>query len=325
MKKTGLSFFVLLLLGAFHLLPAQRSRLPASAKARITEGYVSVALQVNAFHYTGDIPSGLSMTRPGLTAYLSRKLSPHLHARLGLSWGRIEGDDFLTAENSGTYARNLHFRNDLAELSLMGVWEFIPSFGKHGRRAGFSPYLFGGLALVHHNPQAKIPTTLGDEWADLQPLGTEGQGRPGYAAPYSKVQWAFPVGLGLTWALNKRWNLGVETSVRFMFFDYLDDVSGQYPHLYDLGNPLAVALSNRTLEATNARNGAARNLEAVSGRFGAPISYIGFDGQVYETVPSFERGQSTRGNPQSRDMYFVTGIHLSYIINVGLKCPQFLW
>ncbi|NJL14827.1 MAG: hypothetical protein HC913_18720, partial [Microscillaceae bacterium] len=59
-------------------------------------------------------------------------------------------------------------------------------------------------------------------------------------------------------------------------FDYLDDVSGQYPHLADLGNPLAVALSNRTLEATNARNGQIRNLEAISGRFGAPISYIGF-------------------------------------------------
>ncbi|NJL14826.1 MAG: hypothetical protein HC913_18715 [Microscillaceae bacterium] len=156
MKNSVLLLFMLLI-GAFHVSLAQRSRLPASAKARITEGYVSVALQVNAFHYTGDIPSGLSMTRPGLSAYLLRKLSPRLHARLGLSWGRIEGDDFLTAENSGTYARNFHFRNDLAELSLTGVWELVPSFGKHTRRAGFSPYLLAGWpwCTTTHRPKSR--------------------------------------------------------------------------------------------------------------------------------------------------------------------------
>ncbi len=304
---------------------AQRMRPSKPMKPSNTEGYVSAGIQVNAMNYTGDIPAGPNYTRPGIGAFISRKISPKLHIQLGAAWGRLEADDAGTAPSNDTYARNLHFRNDLKEISLLAQWDVIGSYGKHFRRKGVSPYLYAGIALFHHNPQAKIPTAEGDAWVNLQPLGTEGQGRPGYAQMYSNIQIAVPVGFGFKFKLDQRWDMGIETGVRFTFFDYLDDVSGDYPDMADLGNPLAVAMSNRSLEPAAALSGELRDLDAIAARFGATENYTGFDGRTYRTVPSFRRGQSTRGNVNSKDMYFVTGVRLSYIINVGLKCPQFRW
>ncbi|NJO03342.1 MAG: hypothetical protein HC880_18130 [Bacteroidia bacterium] len=123
-------------------------------------------------------------------------------------------------------------------------------------------------------------------------------------------------------ALSERWDLALESGVRLSFFDYLDDVSGDYPNLDDLGNPLSVRMANRSLEEVAARTGETRNLQPAISRLGIE-AYEGFDGQSYRTLATYRRGQTTRGNPRSNDFYFVTGIRLSYIINVGLKCPQF--
>ncbi len=317
-----LAFFLIF---AFLKVQAQRPRKTQSIRSTVTEGFVTAGLQLNAMNYTGDIPTDVMLTGPGASAFIARKLGPKTHLQLSLAWGRIQGNDGITDPSSGTYARNFHFRNDIKELALTAQWDLANSYGKYFRRKGFTPYLYGGIALIHHNPQTKIPENLGDSWVSLQPLGTEGQGRPGYESLYSKIQFAIPVGIGFKFKLDERWDMGIETGIRFTFFDYLDDVSGQYPDMSDLGNPLAVALSNRSLEPSNALTGELRDFEAITARFGVPESYLGFDGQVYRNVPSFRRGGSTRGNPRSSDMYFVTGIRLSYIINVGLKCPQFRW
>ncbi len=324
MKKYGLFIFIF---SYFFLntwaLQAQRLRKTRALRSRsATEGYVSVGFQLNAMNYVGDIPSDITFTRPGLSIFLERKLGPRTQARLSYTWGRILGDDFSASEESGTYARNLHFRNDIQELALLLTYDLVPSFGKYGRRALFTPYFIGGIALFHHNPQAKIPVEQGNDWVSLQPLGTEGQGRPGYDDPYGKIQFAVPLGLGFRFALTERLDFGIESAVRFTFFDYLDDVSNEYPELDELGNPLVAALANRTLEEVAARAGEPRDLEAAIARFGQE-TYVGFDGQTYRTLGSFRRGQSTRGNPNTKDIYIVTGFHLKYIINVGLKCPDF--
>lgn len=325
LKMRHKSFLIVLYFAFFFIsnTNAQRLKKTRALKPLVTEGYVSVGFQANAMNYFGDIPAGVLYTRPGASVFVSRKLSPTFHARLGFTWGRIQADDFSSPETSGTYARNLHFRNDLKELSVQIVKDVIGSYGKHGKRAYFTPYFVAGIALVHSNPQAKLPTNLGNEWVDLQPLGTEGQGRSGYAQPYNKIQFVIPLGFGLKWKIDKRWDFGMEIVPRITFTDYLDDVSNEYPEMADLGNPLSVAFSNRTLELEAAVSGEARNFETITQGFGETYSYIGFDGLTYRTLESFRRGQSTRGNPNSKDFYFVTGFHLSYIVNVGLKCPQF--
>jgi hypothetical protein len=293
-------------------------------KSQETEGFVSWGAQLNACNYFGDVPSGWLFTRPGLSVFALRKLSPRMQARLSFSWIWLDGDDFSgSTATSGTYARNLHFRNFVKELALTATYDFNRSFGKYLKRRWFSPYLVAGIALFHHNPQARTPADLGGLWVDLQALGTEGQGRPSYAAPYNKIQLAIPLGLGFKWRMGDRWDLGLEIVPRITFTDYLDDVSGEYPNMPDLGNPLAVRMSNRSLETIATFYDRPRDLETVFNNYGAPFFYTGIDGNTYTTLPNFRRGLSTRGNPNTLDFYIVSGFHLSYIMNVGLKCPKF--
>jgi hypothetical protein len=323
LKKYLLSgFIVFLLIQTTFAQPKPKQKNPL--KSQETEGFVSWGLQVSACNYFGDIPAGLLFTRPGMSLFASRKLSPALHARLSLSWIWLDGDDFSGSEvGSGTYARNLHFRNFVKELALTATYDFRRSFGKYLKRKWFSPYLVAGIALFHHNPQARVPAELGGNWVDLQALGTEGQGRVGYDQAYNKIQFAIPLGIGLKWRMNDRWDLGLELVPRFTFTDYLDDVSGDYPEMADLGNPLAVRMSNRTLETIATFYDRPRDLEAVFANYGQPFFYDGLDGNTYSTLVNFRRGRSTRGNPKSLDFYLVSGFHLSYIMNVGLKCPKF--
>jgi hypothetical protein len=309
-------------------LPVFAQRIPKTKPLPqgATEGYLSVGVICNAWQYMGDVQSGLNFVRPGASLFLSRKLSPHWHARLQLSVGRLEGDDATASPTSGIYARNLHFHNDIKELAGLLVYEFKGSYAKYAKRKSFTPYLLGGVALLHHNPRAKMPTELGNSWVELQSLGTEGQGRIGYAKPYNKAQFTIPLGLGLRFrTADKRWDFSIEVLPRYTFTDYLDDVSGQYPDMADLANPWAIAFSNRTLEPTSARNNQPRPLDQLKTTFGEPISYIGFDGQTYRTLPDFRRGKDNRGNADSRDLYISYGFHVSYILNVGLKCPQARW
>jgi len=282
-----------------------------------TEGYVSFGMFVGASNYFGDIYADLSLTRPMLGIYINRKLGPRFYGRLSLSWGRIVGDDALSSTESPLYARNLHFRNSLKELSVVGIYELNASAGRFENRRTIAPYLFAGLALVHHNPQAKID----GEWIDLQPLGTEGQGRPNYESPYNKVQVAMPLGAGLRFRVNDRLDIGFEVGVRVLFFDYIDDVSGNAPNLDDLSSPLAQRLSNRSLETTAGRIDETRDITALLLQYGSD-SYNGANGQVYNSLSGFEQGNNRGGDGQLNDFYIFTAFHFSYIIDVGLKCPQ---
>ncbi|NJO03341.1 MAG: hypothetical protein HC880_18125 [Bacteroidia bacterium] len=188
-----LFFFILLLMAGSPQALAQRLKKTKPLRSGETEGYVSAGFQLNALNYFGDVPADFRFTRPGIGAYLSRKLGPRIHANLTLSWGRLEGDDFSTDETSLTYARNLHFRNDILEIVTTASYDLIASYGKHQRRAPFYPHIsFLGVGLIHHNPRARTPLDQGNDWIDLQPLATEGQGRPGYAKPYSKIQLVLP-------------------------------------------------------------------------------------------------------------------------------------
>jgi hypothetical protein len=87
-------------------------------------------------------------------------------------------------------------------------------------------YVFAGVAGIYFNPQAY---TRG-EWHSLHPLHTEGQGLPGFNKHYSRINVAFPVGIGMKFKISPYRSLGVEAGWRFTLTDYIDDVgSGRYP------------------------------------------------------------------------------------------------
>ncbi|MCS6821021.1 MAG: DUF6089 family protein [Microscillaceae bacterium] len=326
MKKITLSLLLpsLALLLSMHL-QAQRRDI----------GYYAVGVQLNAINYFGDlnpltqyVSTDISATRPNIGLHLIRKLSPRVHVQANLNWGRITASDFKAADinherHRFRHIRNAHFRNDIIELAGTINVDFFPSGGQYYRRKKWTPYAEIGIGMIHHNPKARTPQAFGGDWVNLQPLGTEGQGRPGYARRYSLFTPVVPLGAGIRWKLDDRWDLSFEAVFRYTFTDYLDDVSGNYADPDDLGDPLVIAMANRTLEPTGGVRFGTRDVDRITQTINPLVNIIGSQGNVYETVSGFGAKGDKRGDPGQRDIYLVTGFHLTYIVNVGLRCPRF--
>jgi hypothetical protein len=189
-----------------------------------------------------------SMTRPTFTGGYSYMANQNLKLKGFALYGRLKGDDQLTQERYRNN-RNLHFRSPVIELG--GAVEYYPfkekfihPYRMRGTKKGnmrfFSPYLSVGVGGMWFNPKAQYTD---GKWYALKPLATEGQGLPGGPKPYSRLQIFIPVGLGVKYALNEQWSIGFELSRRFVFTDYLDDVSNVY---YDNA---AIAASNGPIAA----------------------------------------------------------------------------
>lgn len=170
----------------------------------------------------------------------------HFAARMQLTYGRISGSD-LNAESNLRRLRNLRFRSPVVELALLPEYNI-----KHFlvKKSGYviTPFVYAGVAGFYFNPQAPYQ----NEWINLQPLGTEGQGVAGAMDKYSRFQIAVPAGLGVRFKVNEMLSIAWEAGLRVTFTDYLDDVGGVYPDMGIMAErgPIAFALSDRTAEYT---------------------------------------------------------------------------
>lgn len=144
-----------------------------------------------------------------------------------------------------------------------------------------------GAGIFGFDPHA----VYGNASYRLQPIGTEGQGYPEYptAAKYKLTKPFIVVGGGFKLRVTKTFSMFGEAAVRKTYTDYLDDDGGLYPDhlvLYNEAGPLAVNLSDRSLELGGQPVGAAGKYRA----------------------------------DNKRDDYFFFGIGVSYTINT-YKCP----
>lgn len=200
-------------------------------------------------NYKGDLDDNfaLKFTKPGLGGYLAYKFHPNLRVQAHLNQGWMGASDEKAAEDVPRTRRNLSFTSPLTELALTLRYDFFGNSRQYKYRTGFSPYLYGGVAVFRFNPKAEID----GQTYNLQPLGTEGQflDDPNgiYADPYKRVQISLPMGLGIRVKLNEKLDLNLEMGARKTFTDYLDDVSGNYPDLGALAaqDPIAAQLSDR--------------------------------------------------------------------------------
>lgn len=212
--------------------------------------------------------------------------------RLGLNYGTLSADDTQT----GIASRMLQFKTELIEFGLTGEVHLF-RLGSRGP-VMVRPYLFAGGALFHFNPKAKLE----DNYVELQPLGTEGQGLPGYKPPYKLSQFSIPAGMGLKFTFSDYWTLGLEFGARRVYSDYIDDVSGtlvDYDELLAGNGPLSARLSRPNPDAP------------------------GLNGATYQ-----------RGG-DADDWYFLGGLTISYYLDGGngggrggrgkqvLGCPTF--
>lgn len=221
---------------------------PALLKAQYFWDY---GVTMGAANYLGDMGgneltrrdfvSDMKMTQTHLSsgAFVRYRIHPLFSLKGAVNWCRISGDDKLSS-NPARNTRNLNFRNDVIEATVMGQYNFyqVNDLGHtHRHKDKFCAYIGLGIGAAYHNPKA----SYNGEWIPLRPLTTE-------AKKYTKVTAVIPASGGFYFTFNKQYRIGLDMTWRTTFTDYLDDVSTRYADPSDLPSPLAVELANRTDE-----------------------------------------------------------------------------
>lgn len=183
----------------------------------------------------------LSSVNIGAGFYYRYTFHRFLAASTTLSYYRLDGADKFVRDkklfSNGwfRYVRNLSFRTDVLEFAGHMDFHILPYEPFEVRQDRWTPYVSAGIGGIFFNPK----TYFQDEWVSLQPLGTEGQGRPGYADKYSRLTWAAPIRLGFKYNVSEQLIIQSFFGYTFTGTDYLDDVSTVYADPDDLGSFVA--------------------------------------------------------------------------------------
>jgi hypothetical protein len=218
-------------------------------------------------------------TKPGVGLFYRHNFNYHYALRLQGLYGTLQAYDSNT-NDSLQLLRNLHFRTRVFEASALLEVNFFKYRSRDKDTRKWTPFLFAGIAYFRTNPQAELV----DDWYDLQPLGTEGQGTTAKPQdPYKLDQFCIPFGVGFKFNFG-RVDLQVEWGMRRTYTDYIDDVSGTYVDndLLSFENgPLAAALADRS---------------------------------GLNDIPGFNNAGRARGDSRTRDWYNYTGLSISFLL-----------
>lgn len=298
--------------------------------------YDMLGVGVSALNYYGDLSpkpgifsTDISFTRPALSLFYAHRFGPRYTLTGSFMYGALKGSDKESADPGDAengvfrYTRNLSFRNRIKELSVVASIDLFPNTQTYFSRVDWTPYLFAGGSVLLHNPQAQAPATdlhgnalpEAGEWVNLRDLGTEGQNAQlletdvnyGIKA-YKNIQIAIPMGVGARFKLNEVLDFSVEWGFRYLFTDYIDDVSQHYVDLGVLDSELARAMSYRSNEVATPTH-----------------TYIGRDGKSYSVVAGYgaEFIDNNRGSKNDKDIYMVTTFKLSYILGKSMNRAKF--
>jgi hypothetical protein len=304
--------------------------------------YNMIGFSLSALNYYGDLAprptrfsTDISFTRPALSLIFAHRFGPRYTLTGNFMYGTLRGDDSQSADKNdengvSRYKRNLSFRNRIKELSIVASMDLWENQATYLSRLKWTPYAFAGLAVLHHNPQAIAPAFDLDgnplaeagEWVNLQKLGTEGQradlreSDANFGAkPYKLIQFAIPFGVGARFRLNQVVDFSVEFGFRYLFTDYLDDVSKNYVDLGVFGdNELAKAMSYRSNELS----------EYEQLRVASPSTVDGHN-KTYMLLPGYgqENPENVRGHRSDKDTYMVTTLKLTYIFGKTFHRAKF--
>ncbi len=295
--------YILCLLIAFPLLSDAQGRRWMKYKQNILFGVGPTSFLGdlgggNGIGRSGPIDYNLKSTKAAIFAAYRNNINEMFALRLDLTAGYLSGDDRYTS-NPARRGRNLHFRSGFGELTLMGEVFLLRGnqrsvFKPYGARRSVRPnffsdidlYVYTGLGGMYFNPKAKYD----GRWVELQPLGTEGQGLQGEPDKYNKFTITIPYGFGIQKPIDPYWSIGLETTFRMTFSDYIDDVSTTY---YGRDN-----LRNAKLAA-----GASEAEADRAAYLSDPNIYYKLSEYEGKTVNYQQIGEK-RGNPNDNDYYF---------------------
>ena len=234
-------------------------------------------------NYNGDLmdkPYHSKMTNGFIGLTIHYEVQDKILVRGAYNFARVNGSD-IYSEKENLRMRNLSFESPISEISLVGEYYL---FNLYERR--FSPYVFLGLAAYHFNPYSY--DTNGTK-VFLKPLKTEGQGIIPGKKEYALWQMAIPIGGGVKFSITENIRVGIELGMRKLFTDYLDDVSTNYPDYNEL--------------------------LAAQGQTAVDFSYRG--DEVPGGDPVFPAKGTQRGGFQQRDIYYFTGLNISFRLPFG--------
>ncbi|HEX8277584.1 MAG TPA: DUF6089 family protein [Segetibacter sp.] len=247
-------------------------------------------------NYNGDIQQKtftLAQAKAAVGAGATFNITDQLALRGDYTFGRLYGDDKYNVK-PGLRARNLNFHTYIQELTVLAEYD-IRNLDQHK----ISPYVFGGFGLFQFSPYTY--DSKGKK-AHLAGLSTEGQGFFPGRKQYKTVQFNFPLGGGIKYALSDDIRIGFEIGLRVLQTDYLDDVSTTYVDmstLYSKRGPKAVELA--------------------------------FRGDELKTNPQqYPAEGATRGNSNANDFYYFGLFRIDFRMNwfdnggsreKALRCP----
>ncbi len=173
-----------------------------------------------ASDYSGDLannPLDFKTMSIGGGGYYGYYLGDGFQIRGRFTYQKIKGND---EDQRSTAARNLSFESNVLEVAAILSWEY-ESMALFEYR--LRPNLYIGSGFYRFNPKAELNGQL----IELQPLGTEGQGIPGFDSAYRLTDIVVPFGGGVKYLAQDNIMLELDISSKKVFTDYLDDVSGQ--------------------------------------------------------------------------------------------------
>lgn len=241
-----------------------------------------LGIQINAglMNYGGDLQSQVyTFKEAKLTAGVNLRYRVKKFAlRAGFNYGSIQGDD---KKIKAVVNRNLNFKSTITEGNLCLEYNFFSAESSNK----IMPYVFAGIGVYHYNPY----TTYNDQKVFLQPLGTEGEGLSIYPKRkmYTLTKLEAPYGVGIKYKISSNFLVGLEFNSRYLFTDYLDDVSRSYPD------------ENELFKAR--------------GQLAVDVSFRGDEINPALTYPSGKK----RGNPKQNDDYYTSVVTLTYIFPQG--------
>ncbi len=226
--------------------------------------------------YFGDLKDNQSLdAKLNISLGAQIRYKDHLSFRGELTYYRIAGDDANNDVVSGLPSRNLSFRADNIEFNAAAVLYLFPRHRTYSYQKPIiaNPYIFGGVGFTTVNPKAEYQ----GEWYKLRPLQTQG-------ISYSGFTLALPLGAGVSFKVNKDFDVSLEAGYRITFMDQLDDASRpDYVPLSNFSDPIAAALSDRRNE-------------------------VGI-------IPGAPEGAGViRGNPSKDDHYLLFSVKVQYYI-----------
>ncbi len=201
MRKTSLLFFCMVLFASLTF--AQKSG--------------DLGLLGGVTYYIGDLNPAMPfrMSKPAYGIMYRQNFTTRISLRAHGLFGVVAGDDAVSKANPD---RNLNFESTVTEAGLQLEINFFEYF--IGSKAHpITPYLFGGAAGTFFKPYGNVQGAN----IELQPLTTEGQGKP-----YNLYTISTLFGLGVKYSVNKLIGVGAEWGMRKTRTDYLDDISKTY-------------------------------------------------------------------------------------------------